>query len=117
MTIKQERGLMGERLAQKFVEEMGFQVLHTNWRHKHLEVDIIAGRAECLHIIEVKTQLGSTAGYPEENVDRKKLMNLIRAAERYLSADRRWKRMQIDVLAITLHDDEAEYFYIEDVYL
>lgn len=117
MTVKQERGLMGEKLAQKFVTEMGLTVLQTNWRCGHLEVDIIAEKENHLHIIEVKTQMGSTAGYPEENVGRKKMKNLIRAAEMFMQTKRRWTRLQIDVLAITLHDDEAEYFYIEDVYL
>lgn len=117
MTVKQERGLLGEKLAQKFVAEIGLKVLQTNWRCGHLELDIIAEKDDQLHVIEVKTQMGSTAGYPEENVDKRKMMNLIRAAEIFMQTERRWKRLQIDVLAITLHDDEAEYFYIEDVYL
>lgn len=116
MTVKQERGMMGEKLAIKFLEEVGFEVLQKNWRCGHLEVDVIATKNNQLHIIEVKTQMDRTAGFPEENVDRKKMTNLLKAAAMYMQFDPRWKRMQIDVLAITLHDDEAEYFYIEDVY-
>lgn len=114
---KQMIGDLGESLARNYLEADGYAVHHTNWRHGHLEIDIIASKGETLHIIEVKTQRKTTAGFPEENVNRKKLKNLIVAADHYLSIDRRWKNLQFDIFSIILGKNNHEFLIIEDVYL
>jgi putative endonuclease len=110
-------GDLGESLARSYLEAEGYTVLHTNWRHGHLEIDIIASKDDTLHIIEVKTQRESTAGFPEENVNRKKLKNLMAAADHYRMVDHRWKRLQFDICSIILAKDGHEFLFIEDVYL
>jgi putative endonuclease len=114
---KQIIGDLGETLARKYLEADGYTVHQTNWRHGHLEIDIIASKGETLHIVEVKTQSRTTAGYPEENVNRKKLKNLIVAADHYLSANKHWKHLQFDIFSIILGETEHDFLLIEDVYL
>lgn len=115
--LKHWTGEKGESLARKYFEQRGYDIITTNWRHGHWEIDIIASRGEKLHIIEVKTRSTRTGGFPEENVDRKKLITLTKAAEVYTSVDRRWKLVQFDILAVTLSEGEPEFFLFEDVYL
>ena len=111
-------GNQGEALAAVYLAQNGYQVLHQNWRHSHWEVDIIAEKDGILHFVEVKTRRTRKFGHPEENVDKKKIQNLINAAEEYLYQQPQWKRIQFNVLAITiLKDEPVEYFLIEDVYL
>lgn len=110
-------GGQGESLARKYFEDKGYDILQTNWRHGHWEIDIIASASNILHIIEVKTRNSNTGGLPEENVNRKKLLTLMKAAEVYLRIDKRWQQLQFDILAITLSEDVPEFFLIEDVYL
>jgi putative endonuclease len=110
-------GGRGESLARKYFEEKGYDILQTNWRHGHWEIDIIASTPNMLHIIEVKTRNSGTGGFPEENVTRKKLLTLMKAAEVYISIDKRWQQLQFDVLAVNLSTDEPEFFLFEDVYL
>lgn len=111
-------GNTGEALAAVYLSEKGYNIMHQNWRHSHWEVDIIAEKDSILHFIEVKTRRTSKFGHPEENVDKKKIQNLINAAEEYLYQHPQWKRIQFDILAITiLKDEPAAYFFIEDVYL
>ena len=111
-------GNHGETLAIKHLTEKGYKVLHQNWRHSHWEVDIIAQKDTVLHFIEVKTRRTKKYGHPEEAVSHKKIQNLINAAEEYLYRQPQWKRVQFDILAITiLKDEPVEYFLIEDVYL
>jgi putative endonuclease len=111
-------GTQGEALAAAYLTQNGYQVLHQNWRHSRWEVDIIAEKDGILHFVEVKTRRTKKFGHPEENVDKKKIQNLINAAEEYLYQQPQWKRIQFNVLAITiLKDEPAEYFLIEDVYL
>ena len=111
-------GNQGEALAAIYLTQNGYRVLHQNWRHARWEVDIIAEKDGILHFVEVKTRRTKKFGHPEENVDKKKIQNLINAAEEFLYQHPQWKRIQFDILAITiLKDEPVEYFLIEDVYL
>ncbi|MGG9971925.1 YraN family protein [Ferruginibacter sp. SUN002] len=107
-------GQIGEKLAVGYFSQNGFNILHTNWRHSRWEVDIIASKENVLHFIEVKTRRTKNYGNPEEKVGKKKIANLINAAEEYLYLNPQWKRIQFDILAITL-TEPIEYFFIEDV--
>jgi putative endonuclease len=111
-------GSTGEALAALYLIEKGYRIMHQNWRHSHWEVDIIAEKDTILHFVEVKTRRTQKFGHPEEQVDKKKIQNLINAAEEYLYRQPQWKRVQFDILSITLFKNEpAAYFLIEDVYL
>lgn len=111
-------GNNGEVLAVKYFSENGYRILHQNWRHAHWEVDIIAEKDTILHFIEVKTRLTKRFGHPEDAVGTKKIQNLINAAEEYLYQQPQWKRVQFNILSITiLQGQPVEYFLIEDVYL
>ena len=111
-------GITGEALAVVYLLEKGYKILHQNWRHSRWEVDIIADKDGILHFVEVKTRRTKKFGHPEDNVDKKKIQNLINAAEEYLYRQPQWKRIQFNILAITiLKDEPVEYFLIEDVYL
>ena len=110
-------GNKGEELAVTWFSNNNYKILHTNWRHRNWEIDIIAYKENILHFIEVKTRTSIAFGYPEDNVSRKKIAYLIDAADEYLQLYPKWKRIQFDILAITISKNEVAYFYIEDVYL
>ncbi|UAY53029.1 YraN family protein [Ferruginibacter albus] len=111
-------GFFGEELAVGYFIRTGFEIIAKNWRYSYYEVDIIASKASVLHFIEVKTRTGKSYGLPEEKVSNKKIRNLIGAAEQYLYKHPQWKRIQFNVLSITILPNEpVEYFFIEDVYL
>ena len=109
-------GKEGERMALPFLSEKGFVILHQNWRHGRWEVDVIASLNDTLHFIEVKTRKTTTFGYPEEDVTKKKLTNLINASEEFLYLYPVWKRIQFDILSISISQTEpVQFFFIEDV--
>lgn len=113
-----ETGKQGEILAVAYFEQHGYHILHRNWRHRNWEVDIIAEKNGMLHFIEVKTGTSIRYGHPEEKVDDKKLQCLINASEEFLEQEPQWKRIQFDILSITMLPGKSiEYFLIEDVYL
>ena len=117
MASHNDTGEVGEALACKHFIDKGYEILHKNWRHKRLEVDIIASKDKMLHFIEVKCRRSTKFGLPEESVSPKKITNLINASEEFLHLYPKWQRIQFDILSISLHKDEpAEYFLIEDVY-
>ena len=113
-----EIGREGEDLAAGWLARHGFSILHRNWRHGRYEVDIIAGRTNVLHFIEVKTRRTSAYGHPEEGVSRKKIEHMLQGAAAWLYRWPLYKRVQYDVLAITLGKEKApEIVLFEDVYL
>ena len=118
MASHNDTGKTGEDLAAIWFEEKGYKILNKNWRHKNLEVDIIAIHNNMLHFIEVKAVTTLRFGNPEDKVSEKKIRNLIKASEEYLFQNPQWKRIQFDVLSIIMKKNTAaEYFLIEDVYL
>ena len=117
MAHHNQTGKQGEDLAALWLAENGYTLLHRNWRHKNWEIDFIAHKGKRLHVIEVKTRTSDLFGYPEDNMDQKKMQSLINAAEEYMEQDDRWQQLQFDILSITLGRHGTEYFLIEDVYL
>ncbi len=118
MAHHNDTGKTGETLAIIWFEEKGYTILHKNWRHKNLEVDIIATKNNILHFIEVKAVTTLKYGHPEDKVSEKKIRNLINASEGYLFQNPQWQRIQFDVFSVTMIKNTAiKYFLIEDVYL
>jgi putative endonuclease len=111
-------GKTGEGLAAEWLSANGFTIIQRNWRHLRYEVDIIAGRNSILHFIEVKTRRSLTFGNPEESVSRKKLEHIMEGAAGWLHRWPAYRRVQYDVLAITLQKNTSpEFLLFEDVYL
>ena len=109
-------GKKGEALAAAYLQRKGFDILASNWRHSHLEIDLIAQCGNTLHFIEVKTLQAGREAQPERKVNNTKLMRLKRAAEAYLFQFPKWQFIQFDIVAITLlPNGEPEIFYIADI--
>ena len=111
-------GKLGEQMASEYLMQKGFVILHKNWRHSHWEVDVIASNKNVLHFIEVKTRRTKKFGYPEDDVTKKKVTNLINASEEFLYLYPEWTRIQFDILSINLlRNEPADFFFIEDVHV
>ncbi|NML22110.1 YraN family protein [Pseudoflavitalea sp. G-6-1-2] len=110
-------GHYGEAIAAEWLQLNGFSILHRNWKYRRYEIDVIASKEEMLHFIEVKTRTSHQFGYPEEAVSKKKMENMMKCADRYQQTDTRWKRIQYDILSISISKNAApEFLLIEDIY-
>jgi putative endonuclease len=118
MLSNAEIGSGGERLAAQWLTKQGFSILKRNFRHGRYEVDIIAGRDSILHFVEVKCRHSTQYGHPEESVNRKKLEHILQGGAGWLAQWRGFRRVQYDVLAITLRPSVSpEFTLFSDVYL
>ena len=112
-----EIGLFGENMAISHLSALGFEIMHRNWRYKHLEIDIIANKDNLLHIVEVKTRTSIEFGYPEQFIHQKKMQFLKNGAAFFQYENPRWKYLQFDVISIFLNDKQIwELAFFEDVY-
>lgn len=111
-------GKLGEQLAEEFLIDKGYTILHRNWRHSRYEIDIVALKNELPHFVEVKTRSSTQFGEPEEAVTKKKIRFLLQAADEFLYRHPQYTNFHVDILSISIHPQkEPEYFFIEDVYL
>ncbi|HBG53527.1 MAG TPA: endonuclease, partial [Rikenellaceae bacterium] len=65
-------GRRGEKLAVDYLASKGFQIFHTNWRTGHKELDIVAGKDETIHFVEVRSRSRGSIVSPEQTVNRSK---------------------------------------------
>jgi len=117
MAVHNDLGEQAEKMAVAWLTGKGYEILQVNWRYSHYEIDIIARKNKILHIVEVKSRKYFPGAYPEEGVTRKKFKHLQRAADQFLFLNPGYKWIQFDILAITIHKNrEEEYFLLEDVF-
>ncbi|WP_353184414.1 YraN family protein [Parapedobacter lycopersici] len=109
MQGNQQKGRDGEAIAVQLLKQQGYEIICLNWRHKHLEVDIIARDGNHLVFVEVKTRLSSNFGMPHEAVDWVKQGRLTRAAERYILAHRHEGEIRFDVVSVLYSADRKSY--------
>lgn len=109
-------GKEGEKLAEVYLAERGYKMLHRNWRHGRYELDLVATKNGMLRFVEVKFRSYTQFGRPEEAVTKKKIKSLMQAIEQYLYLYPQYEDFRLDVVSIVQHTrDEVEYFLIEDV--
>lgn len=111
-----ELGKKGEQLARKFLEEKGYTILETNWRHEKDEIDIIANEKDELVIIEVKTRSTDFFGEPEESVGPLKEACLIRATEAYLEEKELDVDTRFDIISIISDEHGDSITHIIDAF-
>ena len=104
-------------MATDYLQRKGYEIIARNWRFKHWEIDIICRKEGVLHFVEVKTFKSALSGLPELNVGRKKMKDLISAAEEYIyQHPLNGLLIQYDIIAITL-SQPPEILLLEDFFL
>lgn len=93
-------GEQGEALAVAYLCNQGYEILECNWRHKNLEIDIIAKHENVLAFIEVKTRSYTFYGEPSDFVDLRKQRKLIRASEIYIYKSKYEGEIRYDIVSI-----------------
>ncbi len=112
-----DTGRKGEKLAAEYISNLGFIILETNWRHKKLEIDIIAKDKEVLVFVEVKTRSSDFFGKPEIFVTPTKEKNLAEAAAAYMAKINHDWAIRFDVVAVLLKNETTcEITFIKDAF-
>ncbi|MDE6493764.1 MAG: YraN family protein [Bacteroidales bacterium] len=91
-------GMAGEVLAAAYLRLKGYEVLESNYRYAHREIDLILQKDNTLVFAEVKTRApGSLVSAPYA-VNRRKQMFLYSAASKYVR-EKQWKEeIRFDII-------------------
>jgi putative endonuclease len=101
MAAKDRLGQYGEQLAARYLTEHGLQVIATNWRCRHGEIDIIAREGGTVVFCEVKTRSSAAFGEPAEAVGRRKVRQVRELSLQWLAESSGvWPDVRFDVLAV-----------------
>ena len=111
-----EVGMEGEEVALKFLLENGYKLLERNWHFGKYEVDLIVENDEYLVFVEVKYRSTSYFGEPEIFVSNKQKLNLVRAANRYISKFDIEKESRFDIVSIVMEHKKPKINHIEDAF-
>ncbi len=106
---RQRKGRAGEDLACQYLQRLGFEIIHRNYRLSHLELDLICYDGACLVFVEVKNSPSGTFGHPATWIDQKKMDRLRKAAELYID-ENEISGIDIRFDAVTINRGEVEYF-------
>ncbi len=117
MARHNELGKEGEKHAQSFLLQKGFEILDTNWRYGKAELDIIAVKNNILHIVEVKTRTSDYFGLPQDFVNKKKIKMMIEAANAYCEAKDLDFEIQFDIISVLMRHNRPEIDYLPNAFL
>jgi len=108
MSRHMEMGRIGEELACREIEKMGYRILERNYRSKLGEIDLIAMDGNVLVFIEVKTR-SSSIDYAKEAIDAKKMKRLSMLALSYIKKKRYENmRARFDIVAICIKEGKPQ---------
>jgi putative endonuclease len=116
MAIHNETGKFGEAKARAYLVANGYTVRCINWHFKQYEIDIIAQKDDWLVMVEVKTRSANYIVHPIDTVNRKKIKNLLTAANYYIAAVN-WKGdTRFDIISVLtgIGNSEPEIEHIQD---
>ena len=103
-------GDLGEKIAEKYLIDMGYKILDKNFRYKTGEIDLIGKDADYIAFIEVKTRTSSYFGFPCEAVTSLKQQKIYRTAEIYILQKKLFKsNFRFDVVEVFLSNMQKDY--------
>ncbi len=113
-------GKRGEQIAKEFLEKHGCKILAQNYRYGNSEIDLISLDNGELVFAEVKTRTSKTYGEPELAVTRKKLTQMKKAAENFITENENsleYSSVRFDVIAIFIEKGKSQLEHFENVSL
>jgi putative endonuclease len=121
LTTRQQLGIDGEAIAERWLEARGWTVLARRFRSGHRDIDLVIARpcdeGRMVAFVEVKTRTTENFGGPLAAVHWRKQRELARAAREWLrSSDQFASALRFDVVGVTLGKGSPEIVHIENAF-
>jgi putative endonuclease len=114
MATHNEIGKKGEAFAVQYLKKEGYEILETNWRYHHKEIDIISSKDNKIIFIEVKTRTSVIFEKPQQAVTNTKIKHLIKAADKYMQSIN--KDSRYDIITVLAGDTYKILEHIKDAF-
>ncbi|MCM1041344.1 MAG: YraN family protein [Bacteroides sp.] len=93
-------GMAGEVLAAAYLKNKGYELLTSNYRFAHREIDLILKKDGELVFVEVKTRAPNSLVTAPGSVDMRKQMFLYSVASKYIHENRCRENVRFDIVWI-----------------
>ena len=117
MAQHNELGSKGEKEAIKFLQQLGYKILETNYRYIKHEVDIIAEFENQLIVVEVKTRSTRYFGDPQDFVKPTQIKSIVTAVNAFIEERDIDLEVRFDIIAVTSIKGKLEIEHIPDAFL
>lgn len=115
MYQRHEIGKIGEDIATRYLEQIGYEIIQRNFECKIGEIDIIAKDKEEIVFVEVKTRASTLYGQPKDAVDVTKKKHIYRTAEFYIYIRHLEKySVRIDVIEVYKKEGKFKVHHIKN---
>lgn len=109
-------GIIGEKIAQGYLINKGYEILETNFYTKRGEIDIITKKDNCIVFVEVKTRTNLKFGTPAMAVNSTKRKHIKSVAKTFLYLHRLCEcDVRFDVVEIFIKDGKCEINHLERI--
>jgi len=121
--IRQTMGIRGERVAARWLQVHGWDIVEHRFRNGHRDIDLIAAREEpdsvrTVAFVEVKTRAKDSFGGPVGAVNWRKQRELSRSAKVWISRFQRpGDTFRFDVIGVILGVENVRVQHIENAFL
>lgn len=117
MAYHNELGEWGEEFAATYLLKQGYTILERNYSFQKAEIDIIAQKeSDILVVVEVKTRNSAAFGDPQSFVSKRKVQQLVKAADHYIISKSLGVEVRFDIIAILKNKKEETLDHIENAF-
>ena len=109
-------GIIGEKIAQGYLINSGYEILKTNFYTKMGEIDIIAKKDKYIVFAEVKTRTNLKFGTPAMSVNSKKKKHIKSVAKLFLYLHKLYEQdVRFDIIEIFIHAGKCKINHLEGI--
>ena len=113
---KRKFGIIGEKIAQGYLLNKGYDIIETNFYTKKGEIDIIAKKDDCIIFVEVKTRTNLNFGTPAMAVDSTKKKHIKLVAKIFLYLNKlEHCNIRFDVIEVFISNGKCNINHIEGI--
>jgi putative endonuclease len=116
MADHNDLGAKGEALAAAYLRDKGYTIIARNYRYQKAEIDILAGKAGLLVIVEVKARSSEDFEPIAGTVGRKKVRHLVTAADHYVTQQNITHEVRFDIVTVYFQGKTPQIKHIEDAF-
>ena len=113
---KRKFGIIGEKIAQKYLKNNGYKIIENNYYTRNGEIDIIANKEKYIVFVEVKTRTKEKYGKPSEAVNKTKKLHMRRSAAIFLRENNFSKFIiRFDVIEVYMINGKCKINHIKQI--
>ncbi|MDG2344393.1 MAG: YraN family protein [Flavobacteriales bacterium] len=107
-------GREGEKAALKFLQNNGYKLLHKNWRHKKMEIDLVVKKQNKVVFVEVKTRKNAINSLINDVVSFSQQKRIIDAAHNYIDEFNVDEDIRFDLIEVHMPNKSPKFVHHKD---